>query len=575
MPKLVKAEACESKSEMTCLSRSPQQQYEGQEDSAATSTCTTTGIKAVPEETTITTRCSTTCSMPFVEEEKRHDNNHLDRIQQAEEALFRFFCMPQSQKPQTKHDQTFVHHNFGLPSATPRYSKSTHKKLQLDSSKNRNDNTKPKIAPEESHIGDHRSSTRRVAKNEVLGGNKSPTLPPPPRTWPQRPVFIRATPGSSTQILGIRPAIQNDFFDVEHHHNYGAIPINTGQEKGPQECFVVDFMSRHFVGTLLVRVNGVPSLHNDHDHGEEYNNHHQETSSSPSGRNNPKAVGYFHGRQRTFQGVIKGRFHAPLKLDQCVTGQVFRRPAGSLPAHWIIKTFEALVQRLAPHNELHMEGQRPRSLAPLATTAQTIVVQPAGRVMDCPPNDDDGLVLHDGHFFYDSVYQEGYSIEEMKEELQEPHPSDPCSLIYHAIQQQQQNDSFLVTDSKANNNKEQLTAPPPHHNDHRKCRKTFFNQSYTNKATKNLQFTTDKEYTFEFYDHLIVFEGQELCLDLNLPFLHHIKVAPITDGQPIQLMSAVRRQSQGQGETDQNIEYLWNFEVWHESLYPLAKKATP
>ena len=436
-------------------------------------------------------------------------------------------------------------------------------------------------------------------------------MPPPPSTWAQRPLFIRATPGTSTQITGIRYGDNNKGNAImdDNKNEATAVPINTGKE-GPGQSIVVDFCSEHFVGTLLIRIRGAPPFH--------------------SNIINRDGNDYFEKRKRTFQGVVKGRFlpqpsfpkSGPRILD-CVTGQTFRRTAGTLPARWIIQAFETLVQRLAPNNELHLlvddeagkdddggendpkqQHRPPRSLAPLVTTAQTIQV---GKVSAATPriatndqsSDNHDLILHDGHFFYDSVhdhhnlYYSANTIAHMEQEdWYEPHANDPSSLVYQVVAH---DDHAFIDDDKKTS-----AAVAIQNNDcsqtNRKHRKAFFNKlltfwkqeeeeaeqqkqqqmpdrPYTSKMFGNApRFCTDRDYTFEFYEHLVVFDDPSgnMVLDLRLPFLRHIAVAPCTNGQPIQFMSAVRRRREVNRINhgiDDDLDFLWSFEIWHESLY--------
>jgi hypothetical protein len=46
-----------------------------------------------------------------------------------------------------------------------------------------------------------------------------------------------------------------------------------------------------------------------------------------------------------------------------------------------------------------------------------------------------------------------------------------------------------------------------------------------------------------------------------------VQLAPITDGQPIKFMAAHKDPENGQ------LDELWSFDIWHESLYPYAQAA--
>jgi Protein of unknown function (DUF1769) len=520
-------------------------------------------------------------------------------VLQAELLLFRFFNLP-------------------LPVDHP--SSCSQRKLQIDASSGTHtepviDETPKKWWRREQQSQDHdhgheQEEQRQYASLQPPSSTAPYQLPPHPSSWPQRPVWIRASPGTSTHIVGIRHVPGDLAYDFHDCHPELA-PVNAGcEERG--HCVVVDFVSKYFVGSLLIRIRGAPSL---------------VVTSGKSSQD------YFGTRQRTFQGVVRGRFRHPQPVYDCLSGQTFRRPAGKLPAHWIIKAFQALLARLAPHNVLILDGPKPRSLAPLVSTTQTILVTPLNdqNATAPPPQQQQqqqhpqhaSPVLHEGHFFYDSVYDDHvnycYASNDaatMEQDFVEPHASHEHSMIYQATKTLQPEDLVDVN-------------PPFRHDDvqkNRKFRKRYFNRLLTKWKQKrkrelrqrakdrkhhevpldndgdddhhyedhrrdeggpplpNFVFATDKQYTFEFYENLVMFDNppKEFAMNLRLPLLRHIPIAPTTDGQPIQMMSAIPKR-RGTTECDDDnkdvagwddeLDYLWAFEVWHESLYEYACRA--
>jgi Protein of unknown function (DUF1769) len=462
-----------------------------------------------------------------------------ERLQKATRELHLLFGLPIPETLEDKQLSPKVQWNHYLKSS---------KRKQVSWKDSKQTATPPQKATENNH-------TVNGLEEEELPPLKIPyNLPPPPETWPQRPHFIRVTPGSGTQIVDIRcpdhcRPLNEDPFWQEHC----GVPINTGNE-APGQTIVVDFISQHFVGSVLFRMQGVKPC--------------QKQESAP--------ISYFDQKQRTFQAVVRGRFRSELPLTKCVSGQFFRRPAGTLPPHWMICAIEAVVNGLQPNNELHVEGPTPRLLSPLVTNAQTIQVNAP---KSYPTNTnlqnthgDEGLIFHEGQFFYDSSYDSvnacfvSNSIEEMEQEWQEPHATHHRSLIQQIDADHAAHAPSILNDHKKNQH----------------FRKSFLNQYWArqdhhhrNNNNKDddddepvYHFRTDQEYSFEFYEHMIDFEHSQLALDLKLPLLHHIPIAPCTDGQPIHLMSAVRTGPDA-------LEYLWNFEIWHESLYELALRGTP
>jgi hypothetical protein len=75
-----------------------------------------------------------------------------------------------------------------------------------------------------------------------------------------------------------------------------------------------------------------------------------------------------------------------------------------------------------------------------------------------------------------------------------------------------------------------------------------------------------KQYTFEFYQHLLDFGPDGLAMDLGRP-VGKVGLAKVTNGQPLKLMSAWQCPETGR------LDALWSFDIWHESLYLYAQKA--
>ena len=105
---------------------------------------------------------------------------------------------------------------------------------------------------------------------------------------------------------------------------------------------MVDFESKHFIGTLFLRIKQVPS----HRRKERINQDDDINNTVEDGQNNQGD--YFADKKRKFQAIVKGSFKTPLSLSRCMTGQLFERPAGPLPARWIVKCFIKFISILAP-----------------------------------------------------------------------------------------------------------------------------------------------------------------------------------------------------------------------------------
>ena len=221
---------------------------------------------------------------------------------------------------------------------------------------------------------------------------------------------------------------------------------------------------------------------------------------------NQEYMYYFAGRKRTFQAVIKGRFLKSIPISQCVTGQVFERPPAKLPPKLILRGAESLFKKLAPQLTIDLDGKRPKFLSPLASTAQTVIC-------------DDG--------------KKG----SMERDMSEPDQSDPKSLHQHLTKPCRPRKG---TDIKARI----------------KARKKAFDRNFARKDMEP-KFDPSKEYTFEFFQHLIHFD--DFSVDLGVAGRH--KLGGLLNGQPLKCMAARYHTD----DVDQ-LDFLWAFDIWHECL---------
>jgi hypothetical protein len=337
-------------------------------------------------------------------------------------------------------------------------------------------------------------------------------LPSPPTKWPQRPVMLRPSPNTSTVIRGIRKANEKEY---QHYSGFCAgciLPINTGREL-PGESFAIDFENRHFCGTALFRIKNVPEV------------------STSCG-----ATSYFDGKKRKFQAVVKGKFKTPLKMSECVTGQLFDRPAGRLPAKWIVTSFIKVVSVLAPQLEASLDAQEPRFLSPLVATAHTVLEKDAPSCGETqPPISTDE---NENRLYNYQVYAGAADIED---DVEEPSAESSMSVMKHVHGSK---DAGSVAKRQ-------------------KVRKKAYNHIFASKAEEPC-FQLDMEYTFEFYQHLLLFDDS-LAIDMGR--IGHVDLAPVTNGQPIKFMSAHKDSNTGE------LDMLWSFDIWHESLYSYAQAA--
>lgn len=369
--------------------------------------------------------------------------------------------------------------------------------------------------------------------------------------------MVRPTPGTSTKIRGIRHASDIDF---KHFSGFCAgciLPVNTGTEPDGQ-ALVVDFEATHFVGTLLLRIRDIPNAEKQ--------------------QQSQKENSYFDNRKRRFQGVVKGKFKTALKMSECVTGQVFSRSAGKLPARWIVSTFIKFVSTLAPQLEATIDGDNPRFLSPLVATAQTVLAHPPSSCItpsmlqipqDVKESIDNSIKDNNNNTNTHNSNNRNHPITkatqnlmnysiyaganaEIEAEVDEPHPTDTTSLMQDVHRELGMD---LPKKSKTLSVSQRM-----------KIRKKAYNTVASDKSNQP-RFSVDKLYTFEFYQHLLIFHEEELVVDMGRP-IGKVAVAPITNGQPIKFMSAHQDPATGA------LDSLWSFDIWHESMFPYARAAS-
>lgn len=344
----------------------------------------------------------------------------------------------------------------------------------------------------------------------------------PPEHWPQRPLLLRPTPNSDMAILGVRFSGQSDHFWTPEQGGWWMtrlyelagkeaqplpadfpsmcsqcclLPINNGNEPRG-ESLVVDFTTCLFEGSLLLRLRHV-------DGGA--------TCAHPDYVTYNDEQGYFAGLNRRYQVVIRGKFKREIPVTELVSGMVMDRPTGRLPAKWIIKGAMKVLSFFAPQLEVQFDGPHPpKTLAPLGSTPQVLIVQEAG-------------------------------------------PNDELPPIDHSIEEPKDAQYSLLNGAYPGNSSLQRA----------RGRKKAFDKLYASKSkgpvTRVGNDTKETYYTFEFLQHLVNF--QEFSVELG-SLLGSVPMAPIMNGQPLPIMAM----------TKDGHEKLWSFDIWHEELVKDAKK---
>ena len=307
-------------------------------------------------------------------------------------------------------------------------------------------------------------------------------LPAPPTKWPQPPLMLRPTPGTQMKIRGIRYADSTEYQRFPGVCAGCILPVNNGKEP-PGKSLVVDFESALFVGTLLMRVKDAPVIDTDTPQTE---------------------TSYFDGRKRKFQVVIQGRFRQEgIPISECVTGQAFDRAAGKLPARFLVNAFVRFVSTLAPQLEAELDGDRPRFLTPLVATAHTVLVQDS---TSSSSSSEEKNVVNNSN---------------LEDDVEEPPADHPHSIMCTVAEQQHQSSSSSSSVTQR-----------------RQARKKAFNQVAAHKASEPV-FDTSKEYTFEFFQHLLELTDAD---DFKINMARSkVGLARALNGQPIRIMGARRR----------------------------------
>jgi Protein of unknown function (DUF1769) len=382
-------------------------------------------------------------------------------------------------------------------------------------------------------------------------------VPSPPTLWPQAPIMLRPTPNTQMTIRGIRYANSTTY---QHFPGICAgciLPINSGYEL-PGQSLVIDFESPLFVGSFLMRVKGARSIGSSTSSTENQND--PEAASEPrtnkATANKDVRKGYFDGKKRQFQVVVKGRFKEEnIPMSDCVTGQAFDRPAGKLPARFLVNTFVKFISTLAPQLEVELDGNRPRFLSPLVATAHTVISKDSP-LMNTTRNRSGS--------FASTVLQNGsagsndskaiaipHAGANMEEDVEEPAPNDSTSVM-----------TAVPIAIKGGLGENQRTVVQ-----RRALRKKAFNRLAANKSGEPI-FDVNKEYTFEFYQHLLLLTEPD---DFKIDMGHNIQIslARSLNGQPIKILAA-RRSRLSCDSCSGLDQVLWSFDLWHEALYPFA-----
>lgn len=445
-------------------------------------------------------------------------------------------------------------------------------------------------------------------------------------------------------VRGVRysTASCQEYLNIKEYST--SLPINDGKEESGR-CLVIDFESDLFIGTVLMRIKGVPMPES----AVKYNT----------------GGYYFKGRKRTFQAIVRGCFKRDdIPMSECITGQTFEKPAGHLPPDFIMKPTLNLFRILAPQLQVQF-GDKPVFISPLVATAQTVVStskpenegEEEGETDNKPKLEQISLqekreveIVEINSFRtlirrlsgkdiapinvvddpFDKSQPSNSAVTEisddsMKESNKEENEESSSlnfrsnnddakteneGMITRVVRRLSNSLSVIVDDAalaylgadKAYSDSEEsserdefgahtsywpcsgginygledsgdepsgsdsiLNEIPGHKLSSSKAssrvkkRKKVFNELFANRlkhGTRGPTFSTEREYTFEFFQHLLLFDD----FSLKLPFFNP-KLAGTLNGQPLKFMAGY------QNDPNEHIfKWLWSFEIWHENL---------
>ncbi|KAL3927521.1 MAG: hypothetical protein SGBAC_013055 [Bacillariaceae sp.] len=207
------------------------------------------------------------------------------------------------------------------------------------------------------------------------------TPPKDSTLWPQAPLLFRAAPNSGMEILGIRRDDSETYLWTPQQSSSGSssstssswwklldgqhdqeptqivdkdcwiLPINNGRE-AIGKSLVVDFQSKLFQGSILIRLKDAPGIS-------------ATTSEEDYFTENPPL---------RFQVTIRGKFRESLQWSNLLTGLRLRRKLGKVPSKWFLWTILKVVHFFAPQLQTKLDSDEPYALSPLGSAPRTVTI---------------------------------------------------------------------------------------------------------------------------------------------------------------------------------------------------------
>ena len=91
---------------------------------------------------------------------------------------------------------------------------------------------------------------------------------------------------------------------------------------------------------------------------------------------------YFEGRKRLMQTVLQGRFKRCVPMSEVYAGSLFHKALAGAPPPTMTKIMDAVIRRIAPGLVLDLASNKPKVIALMAGTAQTMSIDTPGNQPD-------------------------------------------------------------------------------------------------------------------------------------------------------------------------------------------------
>ena len=206
----------------------------------------------------------------------------------------------------------------------------------------------PMLAESNSVAGSTKSRQSGVMKNGITNSINTGHAPNANNSpWHQSDFCLRSTPNDGIKICGIRYDQSGEYlWEPTMQMDPINLPINNGKEKRG-EALVIDFQTRLFTGSLLLRIRGSKA----------------DQSSSDRATYSLKAV-------------VRGKFKRVVSFTEIITGSKIGSSAqNAFFPHWAVESSKKVLQTIAPEFSTPSRDDELDTLAPLGSSPRIIVVE--------------------------------------------------------------------------------------------------------------------------------------------------------------------------------------------------------